>query len=322
LLLGRPLDADRAALYRSRLARRPLRFEELAEELLHSPEFTARFGRLVRSVDDDLVEATVDEVKVFLRRSDRLISGPVLAGHPHEPQVWAALSPLLVEGATYVDVGANVGLFALPAARRVGPSGRVIAVEPLPDNVQLLCASVARNLFANFEVVPVAASDRSGVVAVVGRQETTNSFTPPDRAVRPGATAAPCAPLDLLLGGRARIDIVKVDVEGYEPLVLAGSRELLARHRPALLVEFNPFGLEANFGQDPRELADWLLDYAGEVKVIVRDAPPIRCVSAPQVLQAWKEANSRFGLDGRMHVDVLAKAKGRTPTLDPGAARA
>jgi FkbM family methyltransferase len=277
--------------------------------LLHSPAFTARFGRLVRSVADDVVETTVDEVSIFLRRSDVLVSGPVLAGHPHEPHVWAALASHLLPGTTFVDVGANVGLFALPAARRVGPSGRVLAVEPSADNVQLLCAAAARNRFDNLQVMPFAASDHHGVVAVVSRQETSNSFTPPDRAVHPGAPCAPCAPLDALVGGCERIDLVKVDVEGYELAVIAGSRDLLARHRPTVLIEFNPFGLDANFGQDPRRLLDWLLDYANDVSVIVRDAAPARCASAAAIMEAWEAANARLGLDGRLHVDVLAQPR-------------
>jgi FkbM family methyltransferase len=305
------MPQDVEAGYEARLARRPLRFEELAEELMHSPAFTARFGSLVRSEADDVVETTIEGVSIFLRRSDVLVSGPVLAGHPHEPHVWAALVPLLRPGATYVDVGANVGLFALPAARRIGPSGRVVAVEPLADNVQLLCAAAARNRFDNLQVMPFAASDHHGVVAVVSRQETTNSFTPPDRAVHPGAPCAPCAPLDALVRGCERIDLVKVDVEGYEPAVIAGSRELLARHRPTLLIEFNPFGLEANFGQDPRPLLDWVLDYADEATVILRDAAPARCASAREIMEAWEAANARLGLDGRLHVDLLAKPKAR-----------
>jgi FkbM family methyltransferase len=312
LLFSRPMSTAERASYGARLSKRPLRFEELAEELLHSPEFAGRFGTLIRSVEDDVVEVTVDEVAIFLRRSDRLISGPVLAGQPHEPQVWASLLPLLLPGTTFVDIGANVGLFALPAARRVG-SGRVIAVEPVADNVQLLCASIARNDFRNLEVMPFAASDHHGVIAVVSRQETTNSFTPPDRAVRPGAPCAPCAPLDALLGGRGRIDLVKIDVEGHEPAVLAGARELLVRDRPTLLVEFNPFGLHANFGQEPLRLADWLLDYADDVAVIVRDGPPIPCRSGGEILRVWEAANARLSLDGRLHVDVLAKARRDRP---------
>jgi len=201
LLFGHAMPLDVEAGYEARLARRPLRFEELAEELLHSPAFTARFGRLVRSVADDVVETTIEEVSIFLRRSDVLVSGPVLAGHPHEPHVWAALAAHLLPGTTFVDV------------------------------------------------------------------------------------------------------------EGYEPVVIAGSRDLLARHRPTVLIEFNPFGLDANFGQDPRRLLDWLLDYADEVSVIVRDAPPAKCTSALAIIEAWKAANARLSLDGRLHIDLLAKAR-------------
>jgi FkbM family methyltransferase len=305
LLFGRELRQDERSIYQEKLARRPLRFEELADELLHSAEFTTRFGRLA-PVDDEIVETEVHGATVLLRRTDQMIAASVLAGVPHEPAVWAALEPLLRPDATFVDVGANVGLFALPAARCVGPGGRVVAVEPFGDNVQLLCWAVARNAFQNVDVLPFAASDRRGVIAIVTRQSTTNTYTPPDHEIRPGTPCAPMAPLDELLAGLARIDVVKIDVEGYEPAVLAGFERLLARHRPTLLVEFGPFGLDANFGVSPVGLADRLLTYAGEVAVILRDGEQVRCTSAAEIMQAWRVANQRAGLDGRMHVDVLA----------------
>jgi len=66
-----------------------------------------------------------------------------------------------------------------------------------------------------------------------------------------------------------------------------------------MLVEFNPAGLEANFGQDPRPFAEWLVEYGGgQVVVIHRDVAPVACSTGQDVMRAWEAANARLGLEG------------------------
>src|SRR5712691_1786540 len=68
----------------------------------------------------------------------------------------------LSPGDLFVDVGAHVGYFSLPAARRVGPSGRVIAIEPTPTSVEVLERNRSLNSSYWIEVIAAAASDRDG----------------------------------------------------------------------------------------------------------------------------------------------------------------
>ena len=86
----------------------------------------------------------------------------------YEPHVRQAIRDRVQEGDVVVDVGANVGCIALLAAALVGARGLVAAVEPVPENVQLLYAGMEVNAARNVRVLPYAASDRAGVVSITG----------------------------------------------------------------------------------------------------------------------------------------------------------
>jgi FkbM family methyltransferase len=132
------------------------------------------------------------------------------------------------------DVGANVGFFTLLASRLVGPTGRVVAFEPEPDNVQVLRHHVLRNSLANVSVIGAAVSDEEGVATLGGGGSTASlggtsgvrvATVTIDGIRRSTAVPAPT--------------VIKVDVEGWEYPALSGMRDTLASVRPTLLIEFH-----------------------------------------------------------------------------------
>lgn len=142
-------------------------------------------------------------------------------------------------GMTVIDVGANVGLFTVLLAWQTGPTGRVLAYEADEDNVALLTENVALNYLSSWVDVHDHAVGQS-----VGRAEffSTSRFRGNSSLIEPGEGYAALsagldtttvrtvdvAPLDSLIGRVARIDLVKIDVEGAEYLVLRGMRGLIA----------------------------------------------------------------------------------------------
>lgn len=114
----------------------------------------------------------------------------------------------------------HVGCIALPAAALVGPRGLVAAVEPVPENVQLLYAGMELNEARNVRVLPYAASDRAGVVSITGGSNAHLVATQPPG---PAAVYAQAARLDEALSWLPRLDLVKMDVEGHEVLAFDGS---------------------------------------------------------------------------------------------------
>jgi len=168
----------------------------------------------------------------------------------------AALKP----GARVVDVGANIGYNTVYAACRVGPAGRVVAIEPAADNLRVLRGNVAANGLTNVAVHAVAAgrARETRDLYLRGEISAVNSLYPESMyAEVTGTEQVPVVPVDDLVDGEA--DLVKIDVEGAELDVLAGMTRLL-RHRAILLiVEWHPRLQEAaGFPPDalPRALVD------------------------------------------------------------------
>src|ERR1017187_5729297 len=72
------------------------------------------------------------------------------------------LAAALDTGSIFYDVGANVGFYSLLGAACVGSGGRVIAFEPVPENLLILQKHIAMNQLTNVTVIPAAVSDRCG----------------------------------------------------------------------------------------------------------------------------------------------------------------
>jgi FkbM family methyltransferase len=166
---------------------------------------------------------------------------------------------LVRSGATVVDVGANIGYNTVHAARLAGPRGRVVAVEPTPDNLEVLRRNVQAAELTNVVVEPVAAGRVPGVreLFVRGARSAVNSlFAESCYASVTDVLQVAVLPLDELVEGRA--DVVKIDVEGAELDVLEGMTRLLRVPPAALIVEWHPL-LQAMAGYLPDELPRWLL---------------------------------------------------------------
>jgi len=169
-------------------------------------------------------------------------------------RIRALMAPHLIPGAVVVDVGANIGVNTVHAALRVGPGGRVVAVEPAADNVAVLEANVRRNGLGNVEVVPAAAGRAVEVrpFFLRGAVSAVNSFY--QESVYAAVTdlvRVPVVPIDDLVDGEA--DLVKIDVEGAELDVLEGMTRLLRAPRLAVIAEWHPL-LQEMAGHAPDAL--------------------------------------------------------------------
>lgn len=148
----------------------------------------------------------------------------------------------------FVDIGANIGWYSLQASRSARVA-RVVAVEPDAGNHRLLQTNIARNAMGDrIDAIACAAGAEPGLARLhqykasnLGRHSLLAEYGP-------GGSWVPVQTVDRLLDqlqlGDAPIAAIKIDVEGYEPLVLAGACSALRRAR-ALLVELSPALSEA-----------------------------------------------------------------------------
>ncbi len=161
----------------------------------------------------------------------------------------------IVPGMTVVDGGAHLGLYTVLAARAVGPDGLVVAFEPDRYNLTALRLNVGDA--ANVRIVEKAVADAPGTVVFHETASTIGSslLERPDSRSRVVEKTSIDAELEARDVTRL---LVKLNVEGAEPLVLAGMRETLARVRPvAMFIEVNP-SLVESAGTDVDELVDGL----------------------------------------------------------------
>ena len=129
-------------------------------------------------------------------------------------------------GDAVADVGAHVGFFTLLAARLVGPAGEVHAFEPVPVNYERLVENVGLNGLENVRLERSAVGDQEGEVSLGLAEERLVGESTCDYTVggELGGVTAPVTTLDAYLERRStpRLRLVKIDVEGFEPKVLAG----------------------------------------------------------------------------------------------------
>lgn len=145
-------------------------------------------------------------------------------------------------GMTVIDVGANVGVYTFSAAKRVGSTGRVLAVEPFRGCVQCLTETCRVNQMEWVTICAGAASDRNDSLQLnlSGSSELNRVVQAEDAAPEWGVVEeVPCFTLDSLVEREKldRVDFLKIDAEGHELQVLTGSEKLLETFAPKILYE-------------------------------------------------------------------------------------
>jgi FkbM family methyltransferase len=152
---------------------------------------------------------------------------------------WQVLAQLVKPGNTVVEIGANTGSHTVSLAKAVGPTGRVIAIEPQRIIHQYLCATVALNSLANVETLWTACGSETGELVVPPLDyfaERTQNFGGLSLASEGAGERVAVRRLDDIMGDRPA-HLLKIDVEGMEAEVLRGAASLIATHRPVLYLE-------------------------------------------------------------------------------------
>jgi FkbM family methyltransferase len=205
------------------------------------------------------------------------IARTILHRGAYEPIETAIMLRCLRPGMTVVDVGANIGHYAMVAARAVGPTGRVIAFEPETENHAALVANLALNGLDNVVAERLALGARAGELMLYRDRDNRGGHSLAAANVQAPAGAAPveAATLDAYLARHLpdrRVGFIKIDVQGAEAQVLAGAEARLARDRPVVLVEFWPSGIRA-MGGDPMAPIGRMLELGYAMAVVTRGDP-------------------------------------------------
>lgn len=265
------------------------------------------------------VETQTDVGPILLHGRDEVITPALRDAGTWEPGLRAAVLADLRPGAMAADVGANVGYFALAMAEAVGPSGRVIAVEPDPANLALLRENARRTRGAPIEVVAAAAWDRPGRLRLTRCEQNTGDHRIEVRADEREVVEVEAVALDDILP--PRLDVLLLDTQATEHVALRSARRLLTRGETVVFAEFWPLGLR-EAGTDPLAV---LAEYrAAGLSVSLVEAPGLDAGADDEAILAATLAiePERFGTLRMARADggsPLRRARRRLAGFGPGA---
>lgn len=167
----------------------------------------------------------------------------------YEPEVIRALRKYLRQGDTCIDVGGHVGYLTLLMARTVGPKGKVVTFEPMPETYQVLKENVSLNGLKNVKLEQAAVGESETIGSLIFEANQQLTWTPSATAYgvrgESKSLSVPVTSLDHYVGNTGlHPRLIKVDVEGAELDVLRGARRVLREDGPTVLVEVHGVGGE------------------------------------------------------------------------------
>lgn len=156
----------------------------------------------------------------------------------------ALFARYLLPGACVFDVGANKGQMALIFASLVGPTGRVVAIEPAPAEFACLARNVELNRLSYVRAMNAAAADKAGTLPFTysAARPTQGKLANVERSyVIPDADtiAVPSVTLDSLRSTEPPPALIKIDCEGAAAAVLRGARQIIAASHPMIYLELH-----------------------------------------------------------------------------------
>lgn len=214
------------------------------------------------------------ELKIHLDKSS-ILSFEIYKGFEEDEIDF--VKRFLKRGACFMDVGTNVGLFTLHASRSVGDSGKVISFEPSSETVVKLKKNLEVNAIKNVEVVQKGLSDQEGVLELTLANEgfdAFNSFATPTLGGAISSEQVEVTTVDNFLASKGLapkdIDLMKVDVEGWElPIMKGGFKTFSDPQAPVLLVEFTEKNAN-NAGFTCVELSEYIASFGYELFIYDR----------------------------------------------------
>tara|TARA_B100000315_G_scaffold258715_1_gene311833 strand:- start:160 stop:1041 length:882 start_codon:yes stop_codon:yes gene_type:complete len=220
-----------------------------------------------------------------------------------EPLETEIFHSLLRPDALVIDVGANFGHYALTAANVIGPKGLVIAFEPQPETFALLDAN--RKLLPQDNLLAVQA----GLGAFDGSMKIHTDTANPGghsfydwnlRGIGGSSHMVPVKALDSFLTEQVHdraVDVIKIDVQGFEMEVLRGAVSTIERDQPAVLCEVTPEALH-RAGSGVEELLGFFSTRGYRAEVLLSDDGRVQTMDYPELFEF-------FGITEAEYHDVL-----------------
>lgn len=296
LILGRNPSPGEWAGHTSALTGKPLK--EVMLSYLTSTEFKER--DLFQMDSSEIQVVLVNDYQMYIPINDPQVGSVIFNKQPYEPHVENFIKNNVGPGDCVVDVGANIGYFSMLSASLVENKGKVYAFEPYSENVKMLHLSKEINHFSQLEIIPMAASDQSGLCLFdnAGTNGFIRKMTHKASRVL-NSTPVYMTSLDTILPETLdRLDLIKIDTEGAEFLAMQGAIETLQRFKPTVISEFAPDALNITSNATVDDYLNLFLDISDYKLFAFRGEQLERCKGKEELMALFRES-------GVEHIDIV-----------------
>jgi FkbM family methyltransferase len=239
---------------------------EIRERLAGGSKVTGGVVRIPIRLNIGLEAKGIPEgVSLFVHADDDIISECITRFASWELTETEFVLDVVKPGDIALDLGANLGYYTCIFAKLVGPQGRVIAAEPNDRNFTLLMGNVLHNRLENVQAIKAIVADAPGFGALTeyaSSNRGAHMAIPIDHPGFTKKTIHPKVTLDgIMSAGVDRVDFIKMDTQGSEPLIFKGGRDLIKANakRLSMVVEFTPAWLDGVVGE-PRDFYHEIID--------------------------------------------------------------
>ncbi len=215
-----------------------------------------------------------------------------------EKELSEQLTKYITPGCTFLDLGANIGYHSLFVASLLKNTGAIHSFEPIKRLSEQIKNSAVENNFTNITVHNLALGDRSYKTEINLRDENMGGsslaeYTNLNLVTISATEKITVVTLDSLLPPTTKVDVIKIDVEGFEFEALKGARKLLQAQHPVIFMEFSPIFYNQDYATKAMEFIEFLkeLGYAFET-----------LSGRPINLQEWLES-----APNSTQIDVICK---------------
>jgi FkbM family methyltransferase len=242
--------------------------------------------------------------KMYLDVADRGLSQDLILDGIREAHYVETVQKIVKEGDVVVDIGANIGYYALLESKIVGVKGTIYAIEPVPENHDLLKKNIALNAYSNIKTYQMALGNNNGTEKMyVPPQRNLSSITSVSNFRKDEETVkeieVKIMTLDEFLKDKPYPNVIRMDVEGYEYQIVKGMEKTLGTRLPlTILMELHCGNLTV---EQSRELLQILKDDGFEIIDVV--------------FEGWTKGSSSHKVLHKVARFLQARRAGSAPPL-------
>lgn len=219
----------------------------------------SRDGKVIRNIQGS---------RMILDLNDIGISRELAIYGVHENNSTQEVKRVIKPGMKILEIGANIGYYALLETKLAGPTGYLYAIEPAPYNFDLLRKNIELNGIKNVDLHQAAFAEKSGKARfyVYDRSNLSSFIKREDMGMASVEVDVELMTLDDFLGSKT-VDFIRMDVEGYEREILRAGENALSRpNKPKYFFIEVHSDLLHQKGSSAREIIEFLGKYGYEVR--------------------------------------------------------